>query len=203
MFLSGKGTYFGILFNDFAGAKPIRAPGLRVGEMMEFMLETFHWRYYKDGNQCRTFKVTDPSKCYFDEVKNYLETTEDKEKCLPYQLQKMLDWGDIMTTCKTFKSHRKMVEKVIQLVTAAPCKKPCAVVEFKADTDLIDTRSKNLVAIKLRFRTMDVVINDEIPIYNFLDFIGNVGGSLGLFLGFSFNGFGTSLLYKFLKRFED
>ena len=46
---------------------------------------------------------------------------------------------------------------------------------------------------------MDIDVNDEVLIQEPYDFIGTVGGSLGLFIGFSYTGFVGQLLDYFIN----
>ena len=47
--------------------------------------------------------------------------------------------------------------------------------------------------------TMDVDYQDEVLVQEFYNFIGTVGGSLGLFIGFSYTGFIEKILSYFMK----
>ena len=46
---------------------------------------------------------------------------------------------------------------------------------------------------------MDIDVYDEVLIQEPYDFIGTVGGSLGLFIGFSYTGFMEAAFRAFLK----
>ena len=50
----------------------------------------------------------------------------------------------------------------------------------------------------MKFSTMDIAIKDEVMIQEIYNFIGNVGGSLGLFIGFSYTGFIGQILDYFM-----
>ena len=47
----------------------------------------------------------------------------------------------------------------------------------------------NSMGMLITFSTMDIAIYDEVMILELYNFIGTVGGSLGLFIGFSYTGF--------------
>ena len=53
---------------------------------------------------------------------------------------------------------------------------------------------QNEVMVRLQYTTMDVEIHDEVLIQELSNFIGTVGGSLGLFIGFSYTGFVGKLI---------
>ena len=47
----------------------------------------------------------------------------------------------------------------------------------------------NEISMAIKFGTMDIKKIDEVWILQTYNFIGTVGGSLGLFIGFSYTGF--------------
>ena len=51
----------------------------------------------------------------------------------------------------------------------------------------------------IRYNSKDVETQDEVLIQEPYNFIGTVGGSLGLFIGFSFTGFLGKLIDYFIK----
>ena len=53
----------------------------------------------------------------------------------------------------------------------------------------------------MEFGAMEVEIHDEVWILETYNFIGSIGGSLGLFIGFSYTGFlGQILDYLFFRN---
>ena len=56
----------------------------------------------------------------------------------------------------------------------------------------------NEMAIWVKFSTMDIEVQDEVLIQESYNFIGTVGGSLGLFIGFSYTGFIGQILNYFM-----
>ena len=51
----------------------------------------------------------------------------------------------------------------------------------------------------IRYNSMDVETQDEVLIQESYNFIGTVGGSLGLFIGFSYTGFVGQILDYFIR----
>ena len=56
----------------------------------------------------------------------------------------------------------------------------------------------NEMGLWITFGTMDIDIQDEVVIQEPYNFIGTVGGSLGLFIGFSYTGFIGQILNYFM-----
>ena len=53
--------------------------------------------------------------------------------------------------------------------------------------------------MEINYNSLDVETQDEVLIQELYNFIGTVGGSLGLFIGFSYTGFVGKLLDYFIK----
>ena len=60
------------------------------------------------------------------------------------------------------------------------------------------TNSK-MMMMKMKYSTMNVQIYEEYEVQDVYSFIGTVGGSLGLFIGFSYTGFVGDLLDYFIS----
>ena len=87
------------------------------------------------------------------------------------------------------------------------CQLQCQATEFYANIQRIRMkRSDSRTYIGLIYQTNTVTINEESLVYDILNFIGTVGGSLGLFIGCSFFDFCRLIekrCYKKLKKRED
>ena len=58
----------------------------------------------------------------------------------------------------------------------------------------------NKIMTSILFSSMDVNHYNEVLMQEVYDFIGTVGGSLGLFIGFSFTGFVGQILDRFVRN---
>ena len=54
----------------------------------------------------------------------------------------------------------------------------------------------NMMIMRMKYSTMNVQVYEEYEVQDIYTFIGTVGGSLGLFLGFSFLTFVTDIIGK-------
>ena len=98
-------------------------------------------------------------------MKNQLEIIDKIDRCL---------------VLKKFKQYITRVEQV-ELATAIQ------------DLNMNSTEDMN-VQFTLRYTSQDADIFEEILIVDEISLIGSLGGSLGLFIGFSFFGYITTLL---------
>ena len=91
--------------------------------------------------------------------------------------------------------YSKMVKDV--------CQKTCQRVVYEGEDTNLNGGSgmiqSNEVNLLLKFRTMEIEEYDEVWILELYNFIGTVGGSLGLFIGFSYTGFVQQILDYFIR----
>ena len=59
--------------------------------------------------------------------------------------------------------------------------------------------NSNMMIMKMKYSTMNVEVYEEYEVQDIYTFIGTVGGSLGLFIGFSYTGFVGDLLDYFIR----
>ena len=84
------------------------------------------------------------------------------------------------------------------------CPKPCSILEYSGKLDYwankYDQQSNNTIIIYLRFQIPEVItIYEEYLIYDFNGMLGSIGGTLGLFVGFSFSSI-IQLFINLLKK---
>ena len=83
------------------------------------------------------------------------------------------------------------------------CPSPCQKIVYKTkkiNAFGLPTKS-NEITFWIEFDTMQIEKHDEVWILETYNFIGTVGGSLGLFIGFSYTGFlGRILDYLFFRN---
>ena len=106
-------------------------------------------------------------------------------------LQKMKNCIEIMMQCN------------YNIEVINECPRPCKKSIYKTQKLYYPGTPTNANEIKISFEfgVMDVEIHDEVWILETYNFIGSVGGSLGLFIGFSYTGFlGQIVDYLFFKN---
>ncbi len=83
---------------------------------------------------------------------------------------------------------------------AIACLPPCVQVEFNGINQFENKHGtkRRRCKLKIYFETMREEIFEQILLYDASSFIGNVGGYLGLFVGFSYLDFATSLFVKLM-----
>ena len=98
-----------------------------------------------------------------------------------------------------------LFSKMIQLIRL--CKKPCKILEYHGTVNkynyyrkVENSTTNNEFRIDGFFATDELQIHEEYLIYGVIEFVGIVGGTLGLFIGYSFNDY-IKLVLKYLERF--
>ena len=86
------------------------------------------------------------------------------------------------------------------------CPKPCSILEYSGKLDYWAPKYdhyqqyNDTITIHLRFQSPEVItIYEEYLIYDFNGMLGSIGGTLGLFVGFSFSS-AIELFINLLKR---
>ena len=75
-----------------------------------------------------------------------------------------------------------------EILNETKCTTPCMYKEYKfaMDPDTYDTQVYNIKYVKLMFPKKYMTIEKEVEFYSFVSLVSDIGGALGLFLGFSF-----------------
>jgi hypothetical protein len=138
-------------------------------------------------------------------IKNALERSSESEpSCVDVKSKGLFDIANIsgIQECRTSEEDYRMFNTIMNEkgtdAAEIECKSPCKVTQYKTEvTKHADTKPKSRVYINLVYRTTYVTINEEYLVYDFSSFIGSVGGSLGLFIGFSYFDFGNVIIKAF------
>ena len=88
----------------------------------------------------------------------------------------------------------------------ANCSQPCSIVQYNGKIDLWEYNELNMkessFVVYLRFAPpLTSTLYEEYLIYDVFGTIGSVGGTLGIFIGFSFSGV-LSLITSFFKNLK-
>ena len=85
------------------------------------------------------------------------------------------------------------------------CPKPCSILEYSGKVDYWEPKynagnPNNTMIIYLKFQSPEVLtIYEEYLIYDFNGMLGSIGGTLGMFIGFSFSSI-IELFINLLKK---
>ena len=128
--------------------------------------------------------------------------------CIPYNILKtyfemypLNSWNSCQSNLEYRTCFGVMHDCYYHKMINDKCPKPCEKVVYKGIGGVAHgfPTNSNMITIKAKFMTMDVDYQDEVLVQEFYNFIGTVGGSLGLFIGFSYTGFIEKILGYFMK----
>ena len=136
--------------------------------------------------------------CMADKVFGVITHEDCPKKCIPPFYQSILNLATNKTQfdlCKDHQSNKCLGEKITQRLQEElrleDCHRSCIQIDYFAKVKNTNSLRRfwpeyMSKEICYRFETTVVTIEEEYLIFGFPDMIGSVGGSLGLFLGFSF-----------------
>ena len=151
--------------------------------------------YDQSKTKCRTESFYE---CYtsFIVSTKFEEYGNCSRKCFPVALPTM--GAPNITMCKTkdeYDCNFKLFDKFLEEITIEMCPKACSVLQY-SETVILGDRHKmyrpNKSDYLRRFaytfgKLQNVIVHKEYLIYDFVGVIGSAGGTLGLFVGFSFS----------------
>ena len=110
--------------------------------------------------------------------------------CLPIEFSTLLKLVNNVSRplCKEIEEQKKNFEYVLKAFYYAECSRSCSYLQYggKAKTMYGMTSSRKISVVYWFGNRNDVKMFKEYLIYGVTDVIGFVGGTLGLFVGFSF-----------------
>ena len=195
LFLSGENNWYGIVDSRYT-----------MNDYFETNLRTYPNRItYLDINLSPTIvknmngiEGENLDKCYID----HLQKANCSTICLPIVFNFLKEH---IPFCYTNEEYLCMLEHYHQ--NGMPCfgQKAKRVTKFQGQNLLSEglVTMENMYMIWLRIHQLkDLTILEEVYIMTEIDFIGSVGGSLGLFLGFSFFSYASFVLDQVFNRFS-
>ena len=132
-------------------------------------------------------------------------------KCIPNNTFKSyfeihpssLDWDECKTNSEYAACFWIMTICSKELITNTKCQASCEKVEYRGHLfreNGMRYAKDNGVMLWVSFNTMETEILKEVELCDVATFIGTAGGSLGLFIGFSFTGFADQILDFFIRN---
>ena len=119
-----------------------------------------------------------------------MKKNSDKNFCLPIEFSTLLKLANnvSMPLCKEIEEQKKNFEYVLKAFYYTECSRSCSYLQYggKAKTMYGMEDIRKISVVYWFGNRNDVKMFKEYLIYGVTDVIGFVGGTLGLFVGFSF-----------------
>ena len=211
VYLLSEEDYLGLLLPDFGQLEPFKIPSLGLGTLTWAALERTIWNYLPSKRNCldstieRDYshmkcKLEKLIKCYKEIAPKYNCTCVPKNTFKSYlEINPFDNWDECNTNAEYGLCLRRMETCSYEL--ESKCRPHCKKVEYKGQhVDLFGVSLPiNTIGVHMTFNTMDTEIHTEVWQFDFATFIGTVGGSFGLFIGFSLTGFVGQVLDYFMR----
>ena len=190
-YLTSEENAYGIIFNDWLHGNVLQvSPDYGVNI---YQLKTTKQKRLKLHTNC----TEDMSnRCVIDWINNSLTIAAAKgicsRPCLPTSFPASNESLKLFSECETMEEYKCNVYNVHNdLEIHKTCPTHCSITEysgnflFKVQNYKVTDR---IVFMKYQLAPKKIEVNEEYLLYDEVGLIGSVGGTLGLFIGFSFSG---------------
>ena len=172
-------------------------------------IKTIAWNYLPSNGNCKDYSIEAGDSTYIKcLVKKTIDCAINKDcKCTPEKNYKSYFelYPTFQKSCKN-KTERTLCKLAMrfcyrQVQISKQCPLPCNKIAYDVQKRFMDSICKiksNQMKIRITYGTTDIEFHNEVLIQELGNFIGTVGGSLGLFIGFSYTGFVGKLIDYFM-----
>ena len=171
------------------------------GEVLTLDLDKFTYEFQIDITSKKYVYLLEKLHCqnggYYERVMLSNDFSTCAKKCLPLFLPKV----DI-PMCQNNNESNCIIQHMGKILNVSMLKS-CQTLEFHGKVTM-NRRSKVNIHRTITFyylitQPKHVIVNEEYLVYNFIGLVASIGGTLGLFIGFSFTNLATSLLNTLMK----
>ena len=202
IYFTSEEDRYGLLFYDMGKLMPFRV-SLDAGTFVSINLKKSVHKKLSSNGKCKYYtKEQSFMKCMLAHQVDCFRSGNQTCKCIPENSYKThfkifpIEWN----ACTKDEEYECGLNKMImcydnKLVTER-CPLPCEVEEYRRQKMYYNQLpvNSNEMAMEIQYSTMNVNMHEEYQVQDIYNFIGTVGRSLGLFIGFSYTGFVENLL---------
>jgi len=220
-YLISQEDWYGFIVADFGRLKPFKIhwPGLKtynwigIEEKMYVKMQDSLEYFYLPASKtsCKHYSSVNPyTKCQVEKTVTCFEkwALDFGCTCIPKHTFKTyfeinpisLKWKDCKNNSEY--AHCSELMYICQADLISQCQSPCSKVEYTGQMVRFNGHQfteANEVLMQFQLTTADTEVHTEILTTDLPTFIGTVGGSLGLFIGFSLTGFVGQVLDFFMR----
>ena len=202
IYFTSEQNAYGIVFSEWMDGEVLEF-NIKNNVYTEISLRPERYIYLKAKSKCFDESFYE---CFgFKFLSNNFNGCQ--KKCLPYDnfLLNATHEGKQYATCETYEESECSIEIAKSVFTNITdtnvCLKSCSILQYSGKVQFNERHDdEHNVEFKYRFANpKSVKVHEEYLIYDGIGLIGSVGGTLGIFIGFSFTCVVTSLI-NFLKK---
>ena len=138
----------------------------------------------------------------------FLSQNYDFNKCVTNRYRSVFDMYS-NTSLQKCKTEAESVQNYIAMTKCYfsenitnNCLDPCNNEIYTANSYIIERMNdKRNMTLIIKYESMAIKVSEEYLVYDFANFIGTLGGSLGLFIGFSYTGLIGSIIDIVFEKF--
>ena len=185
---------------------------LSAGIMKAVRIKEIHWNYLSSKRNC-SHKEDSYMHCILKNIIDCLSKIGPRVGCncvantfvTHFEMYPITSWN----ACKNNSAYENCFYAMgacyySEMVEDA-CQKTCRRVVYEGQESILNGGSgmimDNVVHLVMKFRTKEIEEHNEVWFLETYNFIGTVGGSLGLFIGFSYTGFVGQILDYFVRNY--
>jgi hypothetical protein len=204
-YLSEESDHIGMVYGEWEGAKPLSFHA-SLGNYVTLNIEKAIWQQ-NSNDPCTNYPVGESLfTCRSKEMIPNDNSTKCNNSCAVVNARNYYKAAGktIVDQCNTVDDHFCQLEELMIAfdISKGKCQLPCSVSEFSGNVQENRVPEGNhLLYFILGYRSNRVSIFEEYLLYDFPAIVGSVGGSLGLFIGFSFFDFGSLILDTIIRHY--
>ena len=208
VFFTSEEDRYGALFTDLGGLMPLKVsliPGTTVG----VNLEKHVLKKLPSRENCKQYPKNESfMKCMLEKQVECYGLGNQTCQCIPennhktqFELFPIPSWNTCTNDTEYSCGFGKMLSCYNSKMVTRACPLSCEVEKYKGQKMYLNQypTKPNMMVMKMKYSTMNVKVYEEYEVQDIYTFIGTVGGSLGLFIGFSYTGFVGDLLDYFIR----
>ena len=202
VYFTSEEDRYGLLFNDVGKLMPFKV-SLDAGNAVGVNLKKSIHKKLSSKGKCKYYtKEQSFMKCMLAFQVDCFRSGNQTCKCVPENNYKThfemfpIEWN----ACTKDEEYECGITQMIvcygNKLVRKQCPLPCEVEKYQGQKMYYNRLpvNSNEMAMEIQYSTMNVNIHEEYQVQDIYNFIGTVGGSLGLFIGFSYTGFVGNLL---------
>ena len=195
MLHESPGSRFSLIPGDFP-SNGMKEERVKPGELKIFGIkkEIRDLKVHRNSQQCIDYEIQNSqSKCYMENIlakrfqnESMISACKNVSKaCLIPQAKNFIDFN--LDQCTTKEEYDCMKGLLItnENIMAKMCPKPCKEISFKTVSKSLPHDITNYAIVIMHYMSNDYVLLEEYLVFDFTAILVALGGSLGLFLGFS------------------
>ncbi len=204
--ISNQTRKFAAFYNDWQGFKGIRV-GLKKRSKTVVDLYQSILIQLEEKGVCQAYDEGSRPQCQMEKL-FHAARSEILEKCSRPCIVPALESGLVQNDtfkpkwdyCQTYEESTCVFENSFAVYDreVQACKQSCFDVDIHGEIVLAPFKD-DAAHLVIYFESMTVKVHEELLLFDLSSFIGNIGGSLGLFIGFSYLDFATKITNTFIR----